>query len=116
MNKVISIHEYELKPGVSGKEFEQAIKAAEQEDLFNLPGLEDHLFLKGVKGHRKGQYAVIWIYRNKQVWEALWGTPDKPVTQENYPESWKRWENEILARYIIGDPDKIVYTSYEVLE
>jgi len=116
MKQIISVHEYVLKSGVSTREFEQAVKGAEREGLFNLPGLEDHYFLKGVKGKRKGQYAAVWIYRDRQSWEILWGTPDQPVGKENYPALWQRWENDILARFIVGDPDKIEYTSYEVLE
>ena len=116
MAQIISVHKYVLKSGVTGKEFVQAIKTAEQEGLFNLPGLEDHYFLKGVKGKNKEQYAAVWIYQDRQSWEMLWGTPDNPVGKENYPENWQRWENDILARFIKGDPDKISYTSYEVIE
>lgn len=115
MKQIVCVHEYVLKSGVSGKDFELAIKTAELESLFNLPGLENHYFVRGVKGNRKGQYAAVWVYRNRQVWEKLWGRPDKPVGKDNYPETWKRWENDILARLIEGEPDKIVYTSYEVI-
>ena len=116
MKQIICIHEYVLKSGVTGKDFEQAIKTAETEGLFNLPGLDNHYFLKGFKGKRRGHYAAVWIYRDKQVWEKLWGMADNPVGKENYPENWKRWENDILVRFIEGDPDKISYTSYEVIE
>jgi len=116
MKKIISIHEYELKSGVTGKEFEGAFKTAEQEGLFNLPGLVNFYFLKGIKGKRRGHYAAVWVYRDRQAWEQLWGPVEKPVGKENYPVNWQRWENDILVNFIEGDPDKIFYTSYEIIE
>lgn len=115
MKPIISVHEYVLKSGVTGKDFERAVKIAKSESLFDLPGLENHYFLKGVKGKRREQYTAVWIYRDRRSWERLWGTPDKPIGKENYPHNWQRWENDILAPLIEGEPDKITYTSYEVI-
>ena len=42
MAKVISIHEYDLKPGAVEADFERAILEAERRGLFALPGLVDH--------------------------------------------------------------------------
>ena len=116
MKHIISIHEYVLKSGVTGKEFEQAFRTAEQQGLFNLPGLINHFFIKGIRGKRVGHYTAVWVYRDRQAWEKLWGPVDQPVAKHNYPGNWQRWENDVLARFIEGDPDKISYTSYEVVE
>ena len=44
MARVISIHEYDLKPGVALAAFERAIRDAERRDLFGLAGLVEHHF------------------------------------------------------------------------
>ena len=50
MARVISIHEYDLKPGADVAAFEQAVRHAERRGLFALAGLVEHHFLKGIKG------------------------------------------------------------------
>jgi hypothetical protein len=113
MARVISIHEYELRPGVSPGDFEQALRDAERRRLFDLPGLIAHQFLNGMKGARLGAYAAIWIFESRPAWERLWGTPEAPRSPAEYPDNWKIWENEILAPFLAQDPDTIRFTSYE---
>jgi len=62
MPKLISIHEYDLKPEVDTADFERAIRDAEGRGLLHLPGLVAHHLVKGVKGERSGAYAAIWVY------------------------------------------------------
>ena len=112
MKKVISIHEYELKPGVTTTEFEDALQVAQDRNLFQLPGLVGHHFIKGVKGNRIGKFAAIWVYENKDVWEELWGTPDRPKVKSEYPENWQEWE-KLLKPFLVHDPDEIHFTAYE---
>jgi hypothetical protein len=57
--KVISIHEYALKPNVTERQFEQALKEAQARGLLRLPGLTAYHFIKGVKGIRRGEYSAI---------------------------------------------------------
>src|SRR5215510_3897289 len=59
MARLISIHEYELKPGTNPERFEQTLRDAEALGLFDLPGLISHHFVKGVKGARRDAYAAI---------------------------------------------------------
>ncbi|NIQ37269.1 MAG: hypothetical protein GTN81_01565 [Proteobacteria bacterium] len=113
MPKIISVHEYILKPGVDEKEFEQAIREAEKRDLLRLPGLVDHHFVKGIRGSRKGCYAAIWVYESREAWESLWGKADRPRRKEDYPGNWKIWEDEVLAPLLSQDPDRIAFTAYE---
>jgi hypothetical protein len=112
MPKVISIHEYELKPGISDEAFERAFKDAERRGLFELPGLVGHHFLKGLKGARRGRYTAIWIFESRAAWEKLWGTLEAPRGPADYPAKWKVWENEVLAPLLSQDPDTIRFTSY----
>ena len=113
MNRIISVHEYKLKSSISGEQFELAIRNAQEHGLFNLPGLLGYHFLKRIRGTRQTDYTSVWIYQDKDSWVKLWGEPDNPVEQENYPKKWKIWENEILAPLLTQDPDRIYYASYE---
>jgi len=113
MAKVISVHEYELRPGISDAAFERALEDAEQRGLFALPGLVGHHFLKGLKGARRNAYAAIWIFESRAAWEKLWGTVEAPRSPADYPGKWKVWENEVLAPLLSQDPDTIRFTSYQ---
>ena len=115
MSKVISIHEYILKPDVDEKDFERTLNSAKESGLLKLPGLVDYYLVKGVRGSRKGSYAAIWIYESKEAWEKHWGPIENPISKNDYPENWKVWENEVLAPFLIQDPDEITFTSYQEL-
>jgi hypothetical protein len=110
MARIISIHEYDLKPGSNPAQFEQALRDAEARGLFDLPGLTAHHFVKGVKGARRNAYAAMWIYESREAWERLWGTPEEPRA----PEKWRIWEEE-LAPILSDHPDAITFTTYEDL-
>jgi hypothetical protein len=112
MGKVISIHEYELKPDVEVSDFEHALHIAEDQELFQLPGLVGRHFIKGLKGSRIGKFAAIWVYESRDVWEDLWGPPDQPRESAEYPENWQKWE-KLLEHFLAQDPDEIVFTAYE---
>src|SRR5215467_6780319 len=88
MARMISVHEYELRPGTDPERFEQILRDAEALGLFDLPGLVSHHLVKGVKGVRRDAYAAIWVYESREVWERLWGTPEHPKTLAEYPEQW----------------------------
>jgi hypothetical protein len=113
MARIISVHEYELRPDVQEAAFERALHDAERRGLFDLPGLVAHHFLKGLKGARRGAYTAIWIFESRAAWEGLWGTVEAPRTAAEYPDSWKIWETAILAPFLAQDPDTIRFTSYE---
>ncbi|MGD2159379.1 MAG: hypothetical protein PVG32_21055 [Anaerolineales bacterium] len=115
MTPIISIHEYKLKPGVKGEDFEAAVQKAMDRNLLRLPGLVDSYLLKGIRGKRQGQYAAVWVYENKETWQALWGPLGQPIRKADYPENWKLWEDEVLAPFLDQDPDKISFTSYQTL-
>ena len=113
--RVVSVHEYELKPGCDPADFERAVRRAEDAGLLRLPGLLAHYLLKGRKGARRHEYAAVWIYESAEAWEGLWGPPDAPRPPRDYPESWKVWEEEILAPFLVQHPDAIRFTAYEEL-
>ena len=115
MGRIISIHEYDLKPGVDAQEFENALRDAEARGLLQLPGLVAHHFVKGTKGVRREAYAALWVYESREAWERLWGSSQEPRRPEDYPESWKVWEEEVLAPFLEQHPDAVCFTAYEEL-
>jgi len=115
MARVVSIHEYELKPGARDEDFERAARDAERRGLFALPGLIGHHFLKGMKGPRRGRYAAIWIFESRGAWEKLWGPVEASRPPAECPAQWKEWENKVLAPFLTQDPDTIRFTSYSEL-
>ncbi len=115
MSRIISIHEYDLKPGSDEQQFEQVIRDAEARGLLRLPGLIAHHLIKGTKGARRGAYAAVWVYESREAWEQLWGTPEQPRSPQEYPENWKIWEEELLAPFLAQHPDAIRFTAYEEL-
>jgi len=112
MARVISIHEYDLKPGADVAAFERAVRSAERRGLFALAGLVEHYFLKGIKGARRDAYSAVWIFESREAWEKLWGSPEAPRPPAEYPKGWMVWENEILAPFLARHPDTIRFTSY----
>jgi hypothetical protein len=115
MSRVISIHEYILKPGVNEEQFEQAVLNAKERGLLHLPGLVDYFLVKGIRGIRNGLYAAVWVYKSKEAWESLWGPTNKPLSKTDYPQNWKVWEKEVLFPFLDQEPDKIKFTSYQEL-
>jgi hypothetical protein len=115
MGRVISLHEYELRAGVDGRAFEAALQTAEGRELFRIPGLQEHLFLRGVKGARRGAYAALWIYHSRAAWEKLWGPPEDPRPRSRDPAGWRAWEDEILKRFLVAAPEQVHFTAYEEL-
>ncbi len=89
MGRIVSVHEYDLKPGTSAEQFEHMLRDAEACGLLQLPGLAAHHFVNGVKGVRRGAYAAMWIYESREAWEQLWGTPAHPRLPQDYPDTWK---------------------------
>ena len=116
MARIISIHEYELRPDVDTARFERSLRDADARGLLRLPGLLEHHFVKGARGVRRGAYAAVWVYESREAWEHLWGRAEHPRRPEEYPKTWKTWEQEVLAPFLTGDPDAIRFTAYEELE
>lgn len=113
MSKVISVHEYLLRPGTDRDQFEQALRDAERRGLLQLPGLLDHFLLRGIRGARSGEYAALWVYESRKAWGQLWGPVSTPKAKQDYPPNWKIWEDEVLAPFLDEDPDNISFTAYE---
>ena len=116
MGRVVSIHEYELKPGINVEQFEQVLRDAKARGLLQLPGLVAHYLVKGTKGVRRGAYAAVWIYESREAWEHLWGTREHPRLPQDYPDTWRVWEQDLLAPFLRDHPDAISFTAYEELQ
>lgn len=107
---VISIHEHALKSDINIPGYEREVS----ETLKNLkvPGLLQAYLLKGFKGERTNSYAVVWVWKNKQVIKENFGTLDNP----KWPEDWLYYENEVLAKYLTCHPDNINFTCYDIID
>lgn len=114
MGRVISVHEYALKPEADAVKFEATVRKAEAAGWLKIPGLIAHYFLKGIRGDRAGTYAMVWIYESEEAWARIWGPVDEPAGKNEYPATWIRWE-EALAPFLSADPDQIRFTSYRQL-
>jgi hypothetical protein len=113
MGRVISIHEYQLTPGTSGRVFENAVLEARESGLLQLPGLVESGFLRRIRGTRPATYGAIWTYESVGAWENLWGTISSPLEPRDYPENWRTWEDRVLAQYLDRHPDRIEFCTYE---
>jgi hypothetical protein len=112
---IVSIHQYELTDETTHEAFRAAIEAAERRGLFDLPGLIEYQFLRGIKGTRRGGYTAVWTYESREAWAELWGPVEDPIPKAEYPASWRTWEEDVLDPLIVGDPDAIDFTTYDVL-
>jgi hypothetical protein len=114
MGRIFSIHEYDLRDETRAAEFEQALARAEASGTLEIPGMTSHHFVRGIKGHREGRYAAIWVYESRSAWEEIWGAPGQPFSPERYPAGWRRWE-EILAAHLDRPAEAIRFSAYEEL-
>lgn len=113
---VVSVHHYELAESTTESEFHETVAEAISRGLFDeIPGLVDYRIGRGIKGDRTGKFAAVWIYENHEAWADLWGPVDDPVPKAEYPDDWLTWEDELLDPLLAEDPDKIEYTSYELI-
>lgn len=113
--RIVSIHEYELRHDANRRDLLRAVEEARDRGLFELPGLIGFRILHGIKGVRRGRFAAIWIYKDREAWESLWGSPSSPKGEEEYPQAWQEWERDLLGPLLDRDPDRVSFTSYEEL-
>ena len=115
MARVISIHEYDLKPGVDLAALRARYPRRGAARPFRPRGPRRASFLRGIKGARRDAYSAVWVFESREVWEKLWGTPEAPRPPAEYPKEWAVWENDILAPFLVRHPDTTRFTSYEEL-
>ena len=115
MGRIVSIHEYRPRTSASRRTCSNCSTLIPGLRL-QLPGLVAHHFVKGAKGVRRGAYAALWIYESREAWEHLWGTAEHPRPPQEYPDTWKVWEQDILAPFLVNHPDAIRFTAYEELK
>ena len=113
MARVISVHEYVLAPGVESQAFEDAVQTAEEQELFDLPGLVEYRFVEKLRGSRPARYAAVWIYEDRDAWQSTWGSVEEPMPREQYPRKWRIWEDELLAPLLDREPQFVEYAAYE---
>jgi len=107
MAKVYAIHEVSLHPGVNEQDFERFI--TEQLAAMSLPGVTGHL-LKGDRGKRAGQYALLTEFESVDVRNRYY--PTEGSQGEGMPPPSQDVVDKLasLSPTVLGDPD--LYTDY----
>ena len=97
MPRVIGIHEFELKPGVTEAEFEDAVRAFILVD--QSEGVDDGLasLIKSDRGTRRGQYGLLFEFESVAARDS-WVTDDGFTDKFNqfvarHPEWMPAWEH-----------------------
>jgi hypothetical protein len=113
---ITSVHHYELAESAEPADFHEAVEEALSRDLFeSIPALVDYQILRGIRGERTDEFAAVWMYESIEAWTEVWGPIGEPVPKTEYPDEWLTWEDDLLDPILAEDPDKIEYTSYEVI-
>jgi hypothetical protein len=97
MPRVISIHEFELKPGVTEAEFEDAVRAFILVDQSEGGGGALTSLIKSDRGTRRGQYGLLIEFESVEARDS-WFTDDGPTEKANqffarHPEWMPAWEH-----------------------
>ncbi len=114
MAKVYSIHPLELKPGVSGADLEQ-FAAGEGAVLLQTESGKAML-LKGDRGARAGQYALLTEYESVEARDQAYPVADVPPEEQlsGLPEPLRSLAVRFLGMASgLGDPG--TYTDYVVV-
>jgi hypothetical protein len=97
MPRVIGIHEFELKPGVTEAEFEDAVRAFILVD--QSEGVDDGLasLIKSDRGTRRGKYGLLIEFESVEARDS-WFTDDGATDKLNqfvarHPEWTPAWEH-----------------------
>ena len=97
MPRVISIHEFELKPGVTEAEFEDAVRAFILVDRSEGEDGSLTSLIKSDRGTRRGQYGVLIEFESVEARDS-WFAEDGPTDKFNqfmarHPEWMPAWEH-----------------------
>ena len=111
MARVISVHEYELKPA-SRKPLSSAPCMTPNAAVSSTSRAHRPPFPSRPEGSTARAYTAIWIFESREAWERLWGTVEAPRPPSEYPEL-ENLGDRILASFLTQDPDTIRFTSYE---
>jgi hypothetical protein len=112
MAKVFSIHEIELHTGVDPAEFERFVVESSYPEM---PGTKTY-YLKGYRGQRAGQYAI--LLETESIERLLQLFPTEAWFSE---ETQRYFESEVLQRHFarwgqLGTGPGAVYTDYAVMK
>jgi hypothetical protein len=95
MPRVIGIHEFELKPGVTEAELEDAVRAFIRVD--RSEGDTNTALIKSDRGTRRGQYGLLIEFESVEARDS-WFTDAGPTDKANqffarHPEWMPAWEH-----------------------
>ena len=94
MGKMFAIHELELRPGISGDDFERFMQEEGLKLLPPIAGQRTYL-LKGDRGHRAGKYAFLIEFESTEARDRLF--PEDGVASE---EAQQYFGSEVVQRVL----------------
>jgi len=71
MGRIISIHEYDLKPGLTSSSLSKPC-ATLKHGVAPAPRARGSLFCQRGERCPPRAYAALWIYESREAWERLW--------------------------------------------
>jgi hypothetical protein len=81
MTKVISIHEIELRPGVTTEEFERFLTAEYLPGVAPMPPGSSATYLKGDRAERAGKFAVLFEMESVEMRDRFFPSSGEPSAE-----------------------------------
>ena len=112
MARIVAVHELDLKSDADREAFERVVRAEIADLGLHMPGLVERRFLRGYKGARHSEYAMLWVFESRAALEGMFGPPEAPLRG---PAAFVRYEDAIAPFLAAPSPELIRFTDYEEL-
>ena len=117
MAKVFSIHEVELRPGVTAEEFERFLKTEYMSGALPMPIGWSVAYLQGNRGIRAGKYVVLYEVASVEERDNFFpeaGTPSAKFHQYNQLRTTAQQAlEEKMSTYVTASGES--FTDYTVI-
>lgn len=117
MTKVISIHEIELRPGVTAEEFERFLTAEYLPGVAPMPPGWSVTYLKGDRAERAGKFAVLFEMDSVEVRDRFFPNSGELSTELQYWRGQRTAAQEALEdkMHILAAEIGEIFTDYTVI-
>ena len=117
MTKVISIHEIELRPGVTTEEFERFLTAEYLPGVAPMPPGVSVAYLKGDRAERAGKFAVLFEVDSVELRDRFFPRSSEPSAELQYWRGRRTAAQEALEEKMHTFAAEIgeIFTDYIVI-
>ena len=117
MAKVISIHEIELRPGVTAEDFERFLTAEYLPGVAPMPPGWSVAYLKGDRAERAGKFAVLFEVDSVEVRDRFFTSSGEPSAELQYWRKQRTAAPEALEEKMHTFAAEIgeIFTDYTVI-